>query len=140
MASTEPGFKSSVAQFLGATIRAPNYRIAVARVDPSNRTRTRSFAQGRRRCHWECSEALVHARSSGSEWPAHHLTTLLRSRDVKVHEVALVALASLANDNRDVAVHPFLNYPFVVSCFRDRDGDSDHPSAVIVAMRLWFCE
>ncbi len=91
-----------VAQLLGAALRAPSYRTAVAEwVPPSERTR--EVPRGRRR--WERPETVASAQSSGGGWVARHLTTLLRGRDVKVQETALNALAALAKDNHDVAVH-----------------------------------
>ncbi len=91
-----------VAQLLGAALRAPSHRTAVAEwVPPAERTR--EAPRGRRR--WERLEAVTPAHSGGGGWVARHLTTLLRSRDVKVQEAALNALAALAKDNHDVAVH-----------------------------------
>jgi armadillo repeat-containing protein 8 len=57
------------------------------------------------RRRWERPEAIAPAHSGGGGWVARYLTTLLRSRDVKVQAAALSALASLAKDNHDVAVH-----------------------------------
>jgi hypothetical protein len=92
----------SIAQLLGAALRAPSHRTAVAEwVPPAERSREASH--GRRR--WERPEVITPAQSSGGGWVARHLTTLLRSRDVKVQEAALNALAALAKDNHDVAVH-----------------------------------
>ncbi|KAH9032520.1 ARM repeat-containing protein [Lactarius hengduanensis] len=92
----------SVAQLLGAALRAPSYRSTVAEwVPPAERTR--EVPRGRRR--WERPETVAPAQSSGGGWVARHLTALLRSRDVKVQETALNALAALAKDNHDVAVH-----------------------------------
>ena len=65
--------------------------------------RGREAPRGRRRS--ERPEALAPAQSSGGGWVARHLTTLLRSRDVKVQEAALNALAALAKDNHDFAIH-----------------------------------
>ncbi|KAH9071040.1 ARM repeat-containing protein [Lactarius deliciosus] len=91
-----------VAQLLGAALRAPSYRSTVAEwVPPAERTR--EVPRGRRR--WERPETVAPAQSSGGGWVARHLTALLRSRDVKVQETALNALAALAKDNHDVAVH-----------------------------------
>ncbi|KAH9022341.1 armadillo-type protein [Lactarius pseudohatsudake] len=92
----------SVAQLLGAALRAPSYRSTVAEWVPLAE-RTREVPRGRRR--WERPETVAPAQSSGGGWVARHLTALLRSRDVKVQETALNALAALAKDNHDVAVH-----------------------------------
>ncbi|KAI0253577.1 ARM repeat-containing protein [Lactifluus subvellereus] len=92
----------SIAQLLGVALRAPSHRTAVAEwVPPAERGREVSRARRR----WERPEAIAPAQSSGGGWVARHLTTLLRSRDVKVQEAALNALAALAKDNHDVAVH-----------------------------------
>jgi armadillo repeat-containing protein 8 len=92
----------SIAQLLGFALRAPGHRTAVAEwVPPAERSRDAS--RGRRR--WERPEVITPAHSGGGGWVARHLTTLLRSRDVKVQEAALNALAALAKDNHDVAVH-----------------------------------
>jgi hypothetical protein len=91
-----------IAQLLGAALRAPSHRTAVAEwVPPAERTR--DAPRGRRR--WERPETVAPAQSSGGGWAARRLTTLLRCRDVKVQETALNALAALAKDNHDVAVH-----------------------------------
>ena len=91
-----------IAQLLGAALRAPNHRTAVAEwVPPAERIR--DAPRGRRR--WERPETVAPAQSSGGGWVARRLTTLLRCRDVKVQETALNALAALAKDNHDVAVH-----------------------------------
>lgn len=93
---------TSIAQLLGAALRAPSHRTALAEwIPPSERAREAS--RGRRR--WERPETIAPAQSGGGGWVARHLTTLLRSRDVKVQEAALYALAALAKDNHDVAVH-----------------------------------
>src|ERR1700761_6667042 len=90
-----------IAQLLGAALRAPSHRTAVAEwVPPAERTR--DVPRGRRR--WERPETVAPAPSSGCGWVARRLTTLLRCRDVKVQETALSALAALAKDNPDVAV------------------------------------
>ncbi|KAI0280546.1 armadillo-type protein, partial [Russula aff. rugulosa BPL654] len=92
---------TSIAQLLAAALRAPSHRTAVAEwVPPAERGREAS--RGRRR--WERPEAIAPAHSGGGGWVARHLTSLLRSRDVKVQAAALTALASLAKDNHDVAV------------------------------------
>jgi armadillo repeat-containing protein 8 len=92
----------SIAQLLGAALRAPSHRTAVAEwVPPAERGKDAS--RGRRR--WERPEAIASAHTGGGGWVARHLTTLLRSRDVKAQEAALNALAALAKDNNDVAVH-----------------------------------
>jgi hypothetical protein len=91
-----------IAQLLGAALRAPSHRSTVAEwVPPAERTR--EAPRGRRR--WERPETVAPAQSSGGGWVARRLTTLLRCRDVKVQETALNALAALAKDNHDVAVH-----------------------------------
>ena len=91
-----------IAQLLGAALRAPSHRTAVAEwVPPAERTR--EVPRGRRR--WERPETVAPAQSSGGGWVARRLTTLLRCRDVKVQETALNALAALAKDNHDVAAH-----------------------------------
>ncbi|KAI9446024.1 ARM repeat-containing protein [Lactarius indigo] len=91
-----------IAQLLGSALRAPSHRTTVAEwVPPAERTR--EVPRGRRR--WERPETVAPAQSSGGGWVARHLTALLRSRDVKVQETALNALAALAKDNHDVAVH-----------------------------------
>ena len=91
-----------IAQLLGAALRATSHRTAVAEwVLPAERTR--EAPRGRRR--WERPETVAPAQSSGGGWVARRLTTLLRCRDVKVQETALNALAALAKDNHDVAVH-----------------------------------
>jgi hypothetical protein len=41
----------------------------------------------------------------GGGWVARHLTTLLRSRDVKVQAIALTALTPLVKGNHDVPVY-----------------------------------
>ena len=93
---------TSIAQLLSAALRASSHRMAVAEWIPPTE-RGREASRGRRR--WERPEALAPAQSSGGGWVARHLTTLLRSRDVKVQEAALNALAALAKDNHDVAIH-----------------------------------
>lgn len=91
-----------IAQLLGAALRAPSHRSTVAEwVPPAERTR--EAPRGRRR--WERPETVAPAQSSGGGWVARRLTSLLRCRDVKVQETALNALAALAKDNHDVAVH-----------------------------------
>jgi len=97
-----PPASISIAQLLGAALRAPSHRTAVAEWVPSAE-RGREASRGRRR--WERPEAITPAQSGGGGWVARHLTTMLRSRDVKVQEAALNALAALAKDNHDVAVH-----------------------------------
>lgn len=98
--STQVG--TSIAQLLAAALRAPSHRTAVAEwIPPAERGREAS--RGRRR--WERPEAIAPTHSGGGGWVARHLTTLLRSRDIKVQAAALTALASLAKDNHDVAVH-----------------------------------
>jgi len=93
---------TSIAQLLGAALRTPSHRTAVAEwIPPAERGR--EALRGRRR--WERPEALAPAQSSGGGWVARHLTTMLRNRDVKVQEAALNALAALAKDNHEVAVH-----------------------------------
>jgi len=93
---------TSIAQLLGAALRATSHRTAVAEwIPPAERGREAS--RGRRR--WERPETIAPAQSSGGGWVARHLTTMLRSRDVKVQEAALNALAALAKDNHDVAIH-----------------------------------
>ena len=91
-----------IAQLLAAVLRATGRRSAVAEwVPPAERTR--EVPRGRRR--WERPETVAPAQSSGGGWVARRLTTLLRCRDVKAQETALNALAALAKDNHDVAVH-----------------------------------
>ncbi|KAN0129589.1 ARM repeat-containing protein [Lactarius tabidus] len=114
-----------IAQLLGAALRAPNHRSTVAEwVPPAERTR--EAPRGRRR--WERPETVAPAQSSGGGWVARRLTTLLRCRDVKVQETALNALAALAKDNHDVAVHlakPPVGRP-----------SPDSPSALTLALGL----
>ncbi|KAI0306232.1 ARM repeat-containing protein [Multifurca ochricompacta] len=111
----------SIAQLLGAALRAPSHRTTVAEWVPSAE-RSRETSRGRRR--WERPEAIAPAQSgNGGGWVARHLTTLLRSRDVKVQEAALNALAALAKDNHDVAIHlarapvgrPNADYPLALT-------------------------
>ena len=92
----------SIMQLLAAALRAPSHCSAVAEwVPPAERGREAS----RSRRRWERPEAIAPAHSGGGGWVVRHLTTLLRSRDVKVQAAALTALASLVKDNHDVAVH-----------------------------------
>ena len=93
---------TSIAQLLGAALRTPSHRTAVAEwIPPAERGR--EALRGRRR--WERPEAIAPAQHSGGGWVARHLTSMLRNRDVKVQEAALNALAALAKDNHEVAVH-----------------------------------
>lgn len=93
---------TSIAQLLGVALRTPSHRTAVAEwIPPAERGR--EALRGRRR--WERPEATAAAQSGGGGWVARHLTSMLRNRDVKVQEAALSALAALAKDNHEVAVH-----------------------------------
>jgi hypothetical protein len=94
---------TSIAQLLGAALRTPSHRTAVAEwIPPSERGR--EALRGRR--HWERPEAVAPAQSSGDGWLARHLTTMLRNRDVKVQEAALYALAALAKTKATSATIP----------------------------------
>ncbi|KAI0284920.1 ARM repeat-containing protein [Russula brevipes] len=118
---------TSIAQLLGAALRAPTHRTAVAEwVPPAERGREAS--RGRRR--WERPEAIAPAQSGGGGWVARHLTTLLRSRDIKVQEAALNALAALAKDNHDVAVH----------LAKAPTGRSSTESPVTLTLALGLCK
>ncbi|KAI0263468.1 ARM repeat-containing protein [Gloeopeniophorella convolvens] len=91
-----------ISQLLGAALRAQPHRAAVAEWVPPVE-RGKEAPRGRRR--WERPEATVPTNSGGGGWVARNLTALLRSRDLKVQEAALNALAALAKDNHDIAVH-----------------------------------
>ena len=76
---------TSIARLVGAALRTPSRRTAVAEwIPPAGRGR--EGLRGRRR--WERREAIAPAQSGGSGLVACHLTTMLHNRDVKVQDWA----------------------------------------------------
>ncbi|KAI0064492.1 ARM repeat-containing protein [Artomyces pyxidatus] len=120
-----PQTSMSIAQLLGAALRTQNHRAAVAEwTPPADRSKE---VRGRRR--WEKPDTTVPG-ASGKQggWAARTLTSLLRSRDSKVQEAALSALAALAKDNYEVAAT-------LAKGIVDRSG-VDSSSALSLALSL----
>ncbi|KAI0318921.1 ARM repeat-containing protein [Amylostereum chailletii] len=99
LADPSPQTSVSIAQLLGSTLRTPSYRTAVAEwIPPAERGKEpRTPRRG-----WEKRDTTsVGARQGG--WVARSLTTLVCSKDAKLQEAALSALAALAQENYDMA-------------------------------------
>ncbi|TFY60598.1 hypothetical protein EVG20_g7364 [Dentipellis fragilis] len=117
LADASPQTSTAIAQLLGSALRAPDHRAAVAAwVPPSERNRTP-------RRGWEKGDV------GQGGWVARQLTGLARSKDVKVQEAALWALAALAKDNHDVAM--VLSKPSI-----DNRTGTESPSALSLALML----
>ncbi|KAF8881879.1 hypothetical protein BD779DRAFT_1675220 [Infundibulicybe gibba] len=85
---TSPQTSTSIAQLLGLAVRIPEHRKAVAEwVPASERVRGAKIQRG-----WE--------KKQGGGWVSRHLIALLKSRDIKLQEAALLALASLQKITR----------------------------------------
>ncbi|THH14939.1 hypothetical protein EW146_g5460 [Bondarzewia mesenterica] len=97
-----PQVSTSIAQLLGSTLRTQEHRHTVAEwLPPADRNKDVRSRRG-----WEkldVSNTTAPGRQGG--WVARHLTSLLSSRDLKVQEAALSALAALARDNYEVAAN-----------------------------------
>jgi len=104
------------------------------------RARTRNFL---RSALLECPEAITPAQSGGGGWVARHLMTMLRSRDVKVLEAVLNALAVLAEDNHDPMLlmfrkpHLGVDIQFEVANFSGRANSNDYlgPDILVIVHR-----
>ncbi|KAJ7664973.1 armadillo-type protein [Mycena rosella] len=94
LADPLPQTRISIAQLLAFGIRSAAHRAGVAAwAPPAERLREVKTTRG-----WEKSAA-----TSATGWVCRSLVALMRSRDTKVQEAALWALASLAKDNAPVA-------------------------------------
>jgi len=88
-------------------------------------------------------EAITPAQSGGGGWVARHLMTMLRSRDVKVLEAVLNALAVLAEDNHDPMLlmfrksHLGVDIQFEVANFSGRANSNDYlgPDILVIVHR-----
>lgn len=97
----QTSISTSIAQLLGAAIRSPVHRKAVSEwLPPLERVKEAKVRQSR---GWEKTSAVGREAARGGGWVARGLTGLLRSKDVKLQEAALSALAALAKENPIVA-------------------------------------
>ncbi|KAF5378315.1 hypothetical protein D9615_008804 [Tricholomella constricta] len=105
---TATSVPTSIAQLLAAAVRDRPHRRAVSEwlpppdrpKDTATTTTTTTTNNNKARRGWEKASAAP----VGPAWLARILTGLLNTRDVKLQEAALSALAALAKDNPDVAV------------------------------------
>ncbi|KAJ8473697.1 hypothetical protein ONZ45_g16205 [Pleurotus djamor] len=96
-----PQLSISIAQLISSAVRTPEHRNIITEwLPPSDRMKESKGKRG-----WEKPTAVnSNAPSRQGGWVARSLTALLRSRDSKLQEATLYALASLAKDNDKVAV------------------------------------
>ncbi|KAI0807797.1 ARM repeat-containing protein [Fomes fomentarius] len=93
-----PQVSTTVAQLLAATIRDPVHRSKVSDWCPlSERTTETKGKRG-----WEKGD-LTKSPSRQAGWMTRTLSTLLNHKDIKLQEAALLALASLAKGNEELA-------------------------------------
>ncbi|TFK37457.1 armadillo-type protein [Crucibulum laeve] len=100
LSSSHSTVSTSIAQLLAASIRSPEDRRAIAEWLPlADRQKEVKTRRG-----WEKTAAVnANAPSRQGGWVARELAGLLNSRDLKLQEAALSALAALAKDNVGVA-------------------------------------
>ncbi|KAG5636721.1 hypothetical protein H0H81_007088 [Sphagnurus paluster] len=92
---------TSIAELLAAAVRARPHRRAVAEwLPPADRAREVKTPTRR---GWEKTSAVAAGPARYGGWVAKQLGVLIQSRDIKLQEAALGALAALAKDNPDVA-------------------------------------
>ncbi|KXN82010.1 O-methylsterigmatocystin oxidoreductase [Leucoagaricus sp. SymC.cos] len=107
---------TSIAQIVACAVRTPEHRKALSEWLP-HEDRLREAKVSRR--GWEKTSVVnVNAPSRGGGWLARHLTAFLSTRDSKLREAALLALAALAKDNSTVATvlaRPDRDYPPTLS-------------------------
>ncbi|KAG6901049.1 hypothetical protein C0995_001448, partial [Termitomyces sp. Mi166 len=102
LVDTAPQVPTSIAQLLAATIRLRHHRLCVSEWLPLAERMKAKEKDVRPRRGWE--KAAVGpgpARLGG--WTGRQLVGLIGSKDVKLEEAALGALAALAKDSTDVA-------------------------------------
>ncbi|GLB39316.1 putative ARM repeat-containing protein [Lyophyllum shimeji] len=96
---SSPHTATSIAQLLASAIRARHHRTTVSEwLPPPDRAKEVKTRRG-----WEKTSAVTVGPARQGGWVARQLTALLKSRDVKLQEAALNALAALAKENPDVA-------------------------------------
>ncbi|KAF8658905.1 hypothetical protein AX16_001949 [Volvariella volvacea WC 439] len=90
----------SIAQLLGGTMRTQEHRTAVAEwLPPAEKEKQAKAKRG-----WEKPAIIgLNAPNRLGGWVAKHLTDVLKGRDNKLHEAAVLALAALAKENTPVA-------------------------------------
>ncbi|KAF8638143.1 hypothetical protein AX17_002416 [Amanita inopinata Kibby_2008] len=115
---------TSIAQLIASGIRNEAYRASVAEwLPPSDRVKEARSTSSRR---WEkASTTNVNSPARFGGWVAMALTSLITSRDAKLQEAALSALAALAKDNPAVATPLTKTFP-----------ERDAPSALSTILRL----
>ncbi|KZT27288.1 ARM repeat-containing protein [Neolentinus lepideus HHB14362 ss-1] len=90
----------SIAQLIASAVRKIPHRDAVMDwMPPAERTKDVRGKRG-----WE--KPSLYGKSSGRQggWVARHLTALLQSKEVKVQEAALSALAALTKENHSMSL------------------------------------
>ncbi|PFH46706.1 hypothetical protein AMATHDRAFT_154006 [Amanita thiersii Skay4041] len=116
--STSTPTSTSIAQLLASGIRTEAHRTVISEwLPPADRASNSRAANKSRR--WEKASITASANSPirYGGWVAMTLSGLLASRDIKLQEAALSALAALAKDNPSVAI-PLTKAPL------DREGPS----------------
>ncbi|KAF8065401.1 armadillo-type protein [Lyophyllum atratum] len=105
--SSSTQIPTSIAQLLASAIRARPHRTVVAEwLPPADRASAKAKDTHKTRRGWEKTSSTILSgvgpgRMGG--WVARALLGLVGSRDVKLQEAALMALASLTKENPDLA-------------------------------------
>ncbi|KAJ3568008.1 hypothetical protein NP233_g5999 [Leucocoprinus birnbaumii] len=127
----------SIAQIAAFAVRTLDHRKALAEwLPPEDRLKEAKVS----RRGWEKTSVVnVNAPSRQGGWLVRHLTTLLSSRDSKLQEAALLALAALAKDNANVAgvlARPDRDHPpvlsMIVPLIKSRNTDTQLAAALCV--------
>ncbi|KAK2459445.1 hypothetical protein APHAL10511_008556 [Amanita phalloides] len=119
-----PGTVTSIAQLLASAVRTDAHRTAIVDwIPPSERAKD-SRSNGSRR--WEKASATsANSSAKYGGWTVMTLSGLIHSKDAKLQEAALYALAALAKDNPTVALSLAKHSP-----------DKDAPSILSTVLRL----
>ncbi|KAF5346730.1 hypothetical protein D9756_010404 [Leucocoprinus leucothites] len=128
---------ASIAHIVASAVRTPEHRKALSEWLPQE-DRLKEIKVSRR--GWEKTSVVnVNAPSRQGGWLARHLTALLSTRDSKLQEAVLLALAALSKDNAPVATvlaRPDRDNPSIlstiVSLVKSRNIDTQLAAALCV--------